>query len=130
MNDCIYCNKFIENNHEVILSNDYCIYSLLKDQEIKGVGIIIPRDHKETVFDLKQEEWNATFQLLQEVKTYIDKKYNPDGYNVGWNSGHVGGQHVFHSHLHIIPRFSDEPLSGKGIRYMFKSEKNKLNKNI
>jgi len=127
MEDCIYCNITQGNEHEVILTNDYCIYSLLKDQEIEGAGIIVPRRHKETVFDLSQDEWNATYQLLKEVKDYIDNKYKPSGYNVGWNCGAVGGQHIFHSHLHVIPRFSDEPLAGKGIRYLFKSEVNKRN---
>jgi histidine triad (HIT) family protein len=82
--DCIYCNISQESDHELILSNDFCVYSLLKKQEIEGAGIIVPRNHRETLFDLSQEEWNATYQLLQEVKNYIDNKYKPDGYNVGW----------------------------------------------
>lgn len=123
MKDCIYCNMSQSVDHEIFLSNDYCKYSLLKEQEIKGAGIVVPLNHKETVFDLSQEEWNATYQLLQEVKEYIDEKYKPDGYNVGWNCGDVGGQHIFHAHLHVIPRFADEPLAGKGIRYFLKSKK-------
>ncbi|WP_339296261.1 HIT domain-containing protein [Paenibacillus sp. FSL W7-1279] len=87
MEDCIYCNITQEINHEVLLENDLCIYSLMQDQEIQGAGIIVPRSHKETVFDLSQEEWNATYQLLHEVKIYLDDKYKPDGYNVGWNCG-------------------------------------------
>jgi hypothetical protein len=49
MKDCIYCNMSETSDHEVILSNDFCIYSLLNEQEIKGAGIIVPRSHKETV---------------------------------------------------------------------------------
>jgi histidine triad (HIT) family protein len=124
MKDCIYCNMSETSDHEIILCNDFCIYSLLKEQEIRGAGIIVPRCHKETVFDLSDSEWKSTYQLLHEVKNYIDQKYKPDGYNVGWNCGHVGGQHIFHSHLHVIPRYSDEPFAGKGIRYLFKSKEN------
>jgi histidine triad (HIT) family protein len=130
MEDCIYCNITQGSDHEVILSNDFCVYSLLKEQEIEGAGIIVPRTHKETLFDLSQDEWNATYQLLQEVKNFLDNKYKPDGYNVGWNCGPVGGQHIFHSHLHVISRFSDEPLAGKGIRYLFKSKENKRKMSI
>lgn len=78
------------------MSNDKCTYSLLKEQEIRGAGIIVPKEHRETIFE-------------------------PDGYNVGWNCGHVGGQHVFHSHLHVIPRYAEEKMAGKGIRYLFKN---------
>ena len=55
--------------------------------------------------------------LLQQARALLDERYQPDGYNVGWNSGAVGGQEVFHAHLHVIPRFRDEPLAGQGIRH-------------
>ena len=34
------------------------------------------------------------------------------------------GQHIPHAHLHVLPRYDNEPLAGKGIRYMFKGELN------
>ncbi|CAH1202306.1 hypothetical protein PAECIP111891_02135 [Paenibacillus allorhizoplanae] len=37
------------------MSNESCTYTLLKEQEIKGAGIIVPKEHRETVFDLTQE---------------------------------------------------------------------------
>lgn len=92
----------------------------LKDNVLKGSYVIIPKSQVETPFDLTEEEWADTFLLLKEVKLYLDKKYKPDGYNVGWNVGKVGGQNVAHAHLHVLPRYKDEPLAGKGIRFMFK----------
>ena len=47
------------------------------------------------------------------------------GYNIGWNVNEVGGQEIFHAHLHVIPRYEDEPMSGKGIRYWIKQPQNK-----
>ena len=44
---------------------------------------------------------------------------------MGWNCGEAGGQDVFHAHLHIIPRHSDEPYAGRGIRNWIKREENK-----
>lgn len=113
----------------VVLSNEHCLFLQLEEVDKKGVqlegsGLIVPRAHRETAFDLTQEEWDATYSLLQEVKKYIDKKFEPEGYNLGWNCGEVGGQHIFHAHFHVIPRFKDEPLAGKGIRHMFKSKEN------
>lgn len=35
-----------------------------------------------------------------------------------------GGQSIHHAHLHVVPRFRDEPLAGKGIRPWLKSEAN------
>ena len=82
------------------------------------------------MFDLSDKEWEATKDLLQQAKEYIDKSIKPDGYNVGSNCGEVGGQHIFHAHMHIIPRFIDEPMAGKEIRYLFKSKDNQRLRNL
>jgi diadenosine tetraphosphate (Ap4A) HIT family hydrolase len=88
--------------------------------------VIVPNIHRQTVFDLTPEEWADTYNLLNEVKTLLDAQYQPDGYNLGWNCGSIGGQEIFHAHLHVIPRFQNEPLAGKGIRYWLKQPENKV----
>ena len=86
--------------------------------------VIIPKSQASSPFELSEKEWQDTKQLLATLKNYIDETYHPDGYNVGWNVGDVAGQHVAHAHLHVIPRFADEPLAGKGLRHFFKQDSN------
>lgn len=128
MENCVFCQLELEPNQTVVLSNEHCLFLQLKEFQEKGVplegaGVIIPRKHRETVFDLTEEEWAATHTLLQEVKKILDEKYQPQGYNLGWNCGEVGGQHLFHAHLHVLPRYADEELAGRGIRHVFKGNK-------
>jgi len=92
---------------------------------LKHSGVIIPIQHRETVFDLSEQEIVATFRLLSIVRHWMDENFSPDGYNVGWNCGKVGGQEVLHAHMHVIPRFRQEPLAGAGIRTLLKSDANK-----
>jgi len=122
---CPFCDLESNTRQEIILENDLCLFLQEPQEVLIGSGIIIPKEHKESVFDLTEKEWQATFSLLQLVKEIIDEKYQPNGYNIGWNIGSVAGQEVFHVHLHIIPRYIDEPLAGKGIRYWFKQLSNK-----
>ena len=96
----------------------------LKTNILVGSYVIIPKSQVKTPFDLSKEEWDDTHKMLGEIKAYLDEKYKPDGYNLGWNVGKAGGQNVSHAHLHIIPRFNDEPYAGKGIRYFLKQEDN------
>jgi diadenosine tetraphosphate (Ap4A) HIT family hydrolase len=110
---------------QVVLENAHCLFLQQTEPVLEGSGLIIPRRHRQTVFDLTEDEWQATFDLLQRARAWIENKYTPDGYNLGWNCGQVGGQEVFHAHLHVIPRFRDEPLAGKGIRYWLKQECNR-----
>lgn len=109
----------------IVLENSHVLFLQQPEPVLIGSGLIIPRQHRETVFDLTSEEWASTFSLLQQVKALLEREYGPDGYNVGWNCGSVAGQKVFHAHLHVIPRYQDEPLAGKGIRYWLKQDINR-----
>ena len=125
--NCPYCNPQKDPEQRIVFENEYCLYlQHPKHQTIlEGSGLIVPRAHRQTVFDLTQEEWNATYELMQQVKTYADEKYSPDGYTLGWNVGDASNQSILHAHFHILPRFIDEPYAGKGIRAWFKSEENR-----
>ncbi len=124
MNDCPFCDDQLDRT-EITLENDLCIFLQREGTVLIGSGLIIPREHRETVFDLTLAEWNAIYEMIHRTKSLLDRTYQPDGYNLGWNCGAAGGQHVFHAHLHIIPRHKDEPLAGKGIRYWLSQEENK-----
>ncbi len=97
----------------------------LKNNTLIGSYVIIPKSQVGSPFELSDKEWADTKLLMTEIKNYLDKKYAPDGYNLGWNVGKAGGQEVAHAHLHIIPRYNDEPFAGRGIRYWFKQVENK-----
>jgi histidine triad (HIT) family protein len=124
--NCPYC-PVRDPEQKIILGNDLVLF--LQDERFQGAlkhsGVIIPIQHRETVFDLSDAEIAATFQLLSRVRQWMDGRFSPDGYNIGWNCGLVGGQDVFHAHMHVIPRFRQEPLAGKGIRSLLKSEANR-----
>jgi diadenosine tetraphosphate (Ap4A) HIT family hydrolase len=122
---CPFCHPVQQNERQrVVLENEWCQFLQEPQKVLIGSGIIVPKAHRETVFDLTAAEWAATFALLQEVKALLDREYAPQGYNLGWNNGRVAGQEVFHVHLHVIPRFADEPMAGKGIRYHLKQAAN------
>lgn len=124
--DCPYCNVFADEEQQVVFENESC-YFIQKESEqrvLQGSGLIIPKRHKRDVFELSEKEWTDTRDLLQRAKELLDQQYSPDGYSVGWNTGEAGGQSIFHAHLHVIPRFKDEPYAGRGIRYWIKQKEN------
>jgi diadenosine tetraphosphate (Ap4A) HIT family hydrolase len=121
---CPFCPPALASE-EVVLRNDLCLFLQQPQPVLVGSGLIIPLTHRETAFDLTPAEWGATFSLLQEVKALLDKTYQPAGYNLGWNCGATGGQEIFHAHFHVIPRYTDEPLAGRGIRYWLKQPANR-----
>ena len=124
MKNCRFCDRLADQT-EIILENALCVFLQKEESVLIGSGLIIPRAHRETVFDLTPAEWNALYDIIHQAKNLLDQKYQPDGFNLGWNCGATGGQHVFHAHLHIIPRYKDEPYAGKGIRYWLSQDENK-----
>lgn len=122
---CAYCPP-LEGHQVVRFADDLVMY--LEDERWQGAlkhsGIIVPVRHAETVFDLTPDEVAATHRLLGEARSWLDQEHAPDGYNVGWNCGATAGQEVFHAHLHVIPRFRQEPLAGQGIRAHLKGAEN------
>jgi histidine triad (HIT) family protein len=124
--DCPYCS-LSEPAARIVFQHD--LVRFIQDERFQGSlkhsGVIIPVAHRPTVFDLTEEEIIATFRLLAVVKRWMDDEFKPAGYNVGWNCGRTGGQDLFHAHMHVIPRFDQEPLAGQGIRALLKSEANR-----
>ena len=120
---CPFCIPNLDTS-QIVLENELSVFLQQFEPVLIGSGLIIPRNHRETVFDMTKDEIAATFVLLQRAKELIDKRHSPMGYNVGWNCGAVAGQEIFHAHLHVIPRFKDEPLAGKGIRFWLKQRSN------
>lgn len=115
------------NSDEPVFENETMIAvksNNLKENILVGSYVILPKSEVSSFFQLSKNEWADVKDLLDEVKKYIDEKYKPDGYNVGWNDGEVAGQSVRHAHLHILPRYKDEPFAGKGIRSWLKKPEN------
>lgn len=125
METCILCSPELDEEQEIVFENDSCYFVKKEQRILKGSGLIVPKAHKVTVFDLSEKEWKDTQDLIHQVKSWLEETMAPDGYNIGYNCYETGGQHIFHAHMHIIPRFNDEPHAGKGIRHWLKREENK-----
>ncbi|MGA8942499.1 MAG: HIT family protein [Thermoactinomyces sp.] len=80
----------------------------------KGHLLIIPRRHIQTYFDLTSSEKKEIDQLIHSGKDLIDKRFNPDGYNIGINNGEAAGQTIFHVHIHLIPRYAGDIADPRG----------------
>ncbi|MBC6992290.1 HIT family protein [Hymenobacter sp. BT491] len=80
-----------------------------------GHALIISKQLRQDFFELTKDEQLALPQVIELVKSHIEKMYQPHGYNLGMNCGAAAGQTVFHFHCHVIPRYTgdmDDPSGG------------------
>lgn len=118
---CRFCraNGLLSDSAVLETQHFYVLSSL--DPALQRAGMIVPHRHSENPFEMTPEEWADFGPALAAARDHFSS-HQPDGFTLGWNVGAVGGQNVFHTHLHIIPRFAGEPLEGKGIRHAFKQQ--------
>lgn len=108
---CPFCNMPNEN---IIIQNKHCYAIFDKYPVNKGHMLIIPFRHFDNYFDATKEEKVSILDLIDEAKEFLDKKFKPDGYNIGVNIGKYAGQTIFHVHIHLIPRYKGDMENPKG----------------
>ena len=110
----LYSSPFLENRNRII--EDEIGFVILDGFPVsEGHCLVIPKRVYADYFESTYEEIIGLQKLVIETKSYLDQNYNPDGYNVGINSGEVSGQTVSHVHIHVIPRYEgdvDNPRGG------------------
>jgi ATP adenylyltransferase len=108
---CILCLIREKNTHVVDLSvyrDDFFIVSVNLYPFNPGHLIIFPQRHVEDIRDFTPQEEKRLIILKKEFLNILDKLYQPDGYNFGYNMGKAAGASIGHIHLHLIPRYPHE----------------------
>ena len=107
--DCIFCG-----DPEMVIENELAFAHFDSYPVSPGHCLIIPRRHVAEYFQATSEEKAAIWTLVDEMKTIIDRDFDPDGYNLGVNVGKAGGQSVPHIHIHMIPRYTGDMENPRG----------------
>ncbi len=78
----------------------------------EGHALVIPKTHVTDLLGLSSEVLSKLMNSAQRMSETIMHALNADGLNLEMNNGAAAGQSVFHTHIHLIPRFS-----GDGFRH-------------
>jgi diadenosine tetraphosphate (Ap4A) HIT family hydrolase len=105
MKGCKFCNI---NERSVVIESElsFAFYDQYPVNE--GHVLIVPKKHVVDYFELSSAEKKDIWELVDAVKDILEKKYCPDGFNIGINIGESAGQTIFHCHIHLIPRYKDD----------------------
>ena len=72
--------------------------------------IVIPNAHFESIFDLPAEAAAQIHAVAQRVAAAMTSVYRCEGISTRQDNGPVGGQDVWHYHLHVLPRWHNDRL--------------------
>jgi histidine triad (HIT) family protein len=106
MSDCIFCKIINGEIPSAKVYEDENVFAFLDlSQVTKGHTLVIPKVHKENIYELTEDVASNLFAAVPKVANGIKKAYKPAGLNLLNNNGEFAGQSVFHIHLHLIPRY-------------------------
>jgi histidine triad (HIT) family protein len=110
--DCIFCAIASgEGKAEIVDSDDRTVAFMDINPATRGHALVIPRTHAESLFEVSEDDMLATMAAARRLAERMRATIKPDGINILNSTGRAAWQSVFHFHLHVIPRYRDDPLT-------------------
>ncbi|KAF0336051.1 HIT family protein [Pediococcus acidilactici] len=107
--NCVFCK---------IITGDIPSYTVYEDDVVKafldisqgtpGHTLVIPKKHVSDIFSYDSQLAADVFSRIPKIARAV-RDSNPDikGMNIINNNGKIAYQSVFHSHFHLVPRYTD-----------------------
>ena len=102
--DCIFCKIIAgEMKCDLVYQDDSIVAFKDIDPKAPHHILVIPRKHISTLNHIKEDDTLLLGNMMQVAKTIAaDLGVEKDGYRLVLNTNEMGGQAVYHIHLHIL----------------------------
>lgn len=112
MTDCIFCRIVAgQAPAYVVAADDLSLAFLDRGQATAGHTLVVPRRHAADLWEVSEPDLIAVMLMAKQVAHLLDERLAPDGLNLTQSNRAAGWQDVFHFHVHVIPRWSDDGLT-------------------
>ena len=104
MKECLFC-KIInrELKAEIIFENSKIISFKDVNPQAPFHALVVPKKHIQTLNHITEDYVNLLGELIFIAsKIATDEGYSDEGYRTVFNCNEMGGQTVYHIHLHIL----------------------------
>ncbi len=109
--DCIFCKIVAGELPATKLHEDERTLAFMDiNPATRGHVLVIPREHARDIHEIPREDLAAVIGVAQEIAGRQRDKLGAAGVNLLNSNGRAAWQTVFHYHLHVIPRYADDPL--------------------
>lgn len=109
--DCIFCKIVAgELPARIVREDAHTIAFMDIAPATYGHTLVVPRNHSRDLLEISADDLQAVAQAGQQLALRAKERLGADGVNLINSCGAVAWQTVFHFHLHVIPRYTDDPL--------------------
>jgi histidine triad (HIT) family protein len=109
--DCPFCGIVAGSiPSETIDSDERTVAFMDINPATPGHALVVPREHSADLMEIGEEDLTATILASQRLAKRMKDVLGADGINLINACGAAAWQTVFHFHIHVVPRYEDDPL--------------------
>ena len=113
--DCIFCKILAgEIPSERIEEDEHTLSFMDINPWTRGHALVIPKRHSTNLYDVDEDDLCHTAVAAQRLARRMRDGLGCAGVNLLNSCEAAAWQTVFHFHVHVIPRYSDDPLQLPG----------------
>lgn len=106
MTECIFCRIVSKELSAHVVFEDDTVMAFLDIQPVNpGHVLVVPKEHSASALEMEEHSLVDLFQHVRRLAPRVLSAVGTDACNITMNCGRAAGQVVFHTHVHIIPRF-------------------------
>jgi len=109
--DCLFCG-IVEGTipSQTIGSDDRTVAFMDISPATPGHALVVPRRHSADLLEIEPEDLGASVLAAQRLARRMKEALEADGVNLINACGAAAWQTVLHFHIHVVPRYEDDPL--------------------
>jgi histidine triad (HIT) family protein len=109
--DCIFCKIVAgELPAEIVQEDEHTVAFMDINPWTRGHALVIPRNHSRNLYEAPEEDLHGAVSAAQRLALVMRGRLGCDGIDLLNACEPAAWQTVFHLHIHVIPRYDDDPL--------------------
>jgi histidine triad (HIT) family protein len=109
--ECIFCAIVAgDAPSERVAENDRALAIMDISPATDGHTLVISKAHADDIWALGADDGQAVWSLTSDVAKAIRDGLSPEGLTLFQANRDAGWQDVFHFHLHLVPRWTNDDL--------------------
>jgi histidine triad (HIT) family protein len=109
--DCTFCKIVAgELPSERVQEDEHTVAFMDINPWTRGHALVIPRSHSANIYEVGDDDLLHTTIAAKKLALRMKERLACDGVNLLNASEPAAWQTVFHFHMHVIPRYEDDPL--------------------
>jgi histidine triad (HIT) family protein len=109
--DCLFCRIISGEVPSTRVDEDEHTVAFMDiNPATRGHVLVVPREHSTDLTEIPEADLAAVAAMGKRIALRQKDRLEADGVNLLNSCGQAAWQTVFHFHLHVIPRYTGDPL--------------------